>query len=193
MNYSEELPLSILDARTDSDRLVELWRIWRTTSGRESDDLLAISPWLLITGVPYENTGTPPFLFAGLESLATKVVGSEWAAIPPQGQRWPDRDHEPMCAAGYHKAMCGEPSYSHISMSVTKQTPAVHVVYERLIAPFTLGGLKALVVLSSPVQVHPLNSLSDQQDPDGYSIPDGGLGLGAMAERSTVASFHSHA
>lgn len=141
--------------RGSADSLTQrLLSVWKASQGHLTDELVSVSPSLLMfDGQPTGNSA-PNMLIAGENSLASRILGADWADRPKKAVSSLDDEYVELIGRGYKKAIFEKkPIFEYVATSLTYGfEPTVELKYQRLILPFqTIYGCSFLFCYSHDV------------------------------------------
>lgn len=141
-----------------------LYQIWRRENRRVTDEVVTISPRLVINTWTLPDSDPPPILFAGADSLVAKLHGPDFLSAHTDANQIPNRKVRDLARDGYVAAYHGEPVYDLVSCDLGS--------WERLILPFwTRPGVPTFFTLCLPIGPIRTIDRSDRERRSGGYIP----------------------
>lgn len=130
--FVADLPLKFITANGGNDTARSILAEWTRSNGAISSGLASyLGQTVLFDGDP-DHVGSPEILFAGRGSLATEILGTEWADVPKKARGAFDSHYLDLIGEAYLRAArTGEPAHDFVVV----RNGRMLLKYKRLILP----------------------------------------------------------
>ena len=127
------------------------WRQYGTVLNRE---LLDLSPYLILSDGAPTHMDTPPILFCGDKTLATTIMGADWASAPARARDAFPSDYRSVLKIGYQDCLMSRQCVCEYvtTDAFLRNVLADRLRYTRLVLPYVSEtGQPVIVTYSAPV------------------------------------------
>ena len=150
-NFIHEFDISNIREGGADDEAKRLLKIWEDNGGYLHDDIVPLSPLLLLYDCQRSDQNSPEMLMVGTNALAGRILGSDWADTPKSAVKSLNADYIDLIAQNYRRAISEQrPVFDYVATDLQhKDGPPVKLRYQRLILPFqTIYGYQFLFCYS---------------------------------------------
>lgn len=156
----ESIPLNFLEQMQGDSQQRHMFDVWRKSRGSDCSDILQFSDDLVLMEVP-DNHSLPQMFSMGKNSLAAKVLGSNWRNDAIK------RGEAELLGSGYKAVMEGkEPVYEWVRYKKEVDGQESELIYSRAIFMFKTGAdfsyfatLSKCISFSQSAELQPLRGL----------------------------------
>lgn len=160
-------PLKVAEVRRAGDDTARfLLKLWERGKGRDTIDLVPLSPYFMRFSGRLEEGLTPPVLSMGPHTLAARLIGPHLCTLPK-----PDLDialgeeYRRFASCIYHDALENhEPKYDLVSSVFSTEGLSYDVLYSRLVLPIhNRIGIRQAILYTQAHHVRPIHRRPDQE------------------------------
>ncbi len=137
-NFAYRLNVADIERGAGDQVAADLLRLWRTSNGFVSDELLNYSGFFGVFIIPAEEPSTPQLSYLGQEALAVRLLGRDWHASPRNTYNAMSDNYRHLVGCAYKEAALNDtPHFDLISTVVQPLNEDERTLrYQRLLLPF---------------------------------------------------------
>lgn len=133
-NFVERFNWQDIERSAGDDVAAFMLKTWLRSKGMVDEELLPITPQLIIMGQPRDLEKPPAILLCGNDALASKFFGADWSGNPRLALEMMNDNYKSLVAEAYHDV---ENSNEPVFDLVSTELDNFALRYQRLILPFT--------------------------------------------------------
>lgn len=140
MNSGSVFELDLIGITTGGadDQARRLLEVWNNNGGFLTGEIASFTSQLLLFDGTFINSDGPRMLWVGENSLAARILGSEWAGKPNHAVKNLDDEYVDLISKGYKDAIAEHrPVFQYVSTELERAGEKItNVRYQRLVLPF---------------------------------------------------------